>query len=116
MTVIYAAVSAALKGISRWREREARVEACQKKLTYEVIKLDCGYTLVDTRDDFLCDCCSVNMVGVEAITQSRNTSCDFVELDTLLATVWRVLAAISSKECKRIRTSLPDIHNGDRKM
>jgi hypothetical protein len=38
--------------------------------TYQIIQFYCGNTLVDTGDDLLCDCCSINMLGVEAITQS----------------------------------------------
>lgn len=29
------------------------------------------------------------MVGIEAVTQPRDTSGDLVELDTLLASIWR---------------------------
>lgn len=37
-------------------------------MTYEVIKLDSSDTLVDTRDDLLRDRCSIDMLGIEAIT------------------------------------------------
>ena len=56
--------------------------------TYKVVKLYRCDTLVDTRDDLLGDCCSIDMFGVQSITQSRNTSCDLVELNALLASVY----------------------------
>jgi hypothetical protein len=43
--------------------------------------------LVDTRDDFLGDSCGIDMFGIKSITQSRDTGCDLVELDTLLASI-----------------------------
>jgi hypothetical protein len=43
--------------------------------------------MVDTRDDLLCDLCGVDMLRVKAITQSRNTSCDLIELNALLASI-----------------------------
>ena len=55
--------------------------------TYKIVKFDSRNTLVDTGDDLLGDCCSIDMFGVESITQSRNTSCDLVELNALLASV-----------------------------
>lgn len=54
---------------------------------YQVIQLNRCYTLVDTRDNLLCNRCGINMLGIESITQSGNTSCDFVKLDTLLTAV-----------------------------
>jgi hypothetical protein len=54
--------------------------------------------LVDTRDDLLGDCCGVNMFGVESVTQSRNTSCDLVELNALLASICRTIRCSASRE------------------
>jgi hypothetical protein len=53
----------------------------------QVIQLDCVDALVDTGNDLHGNSSSVDMVGVEAVTQPRDTSCDLVELDTLLASV-----------------------------
>jgi hypothetical protein len=36
--------------------------------TYKVIQLDCGDTLVHTRNDFLGDGSGVNVIRIEAIT------------------------------------------------
>ncbi len=62
-------------------ERVFRVE------TYEVIKFHCSDALVDARDDLLRNCGGVDMLGVEAITETRNTSGDLVELDALFASI-----------------------------
>jgi len=56
--------------------------------TYEVVQLNSGDTLVNTRDDLLCDCCGVDMLGIQSVTQSGDTSCDLVELNTFLASVY----------------------------
>ena len=44
--------------------------------TYKIVKFDSRNTLVDTRDNLLCDCCCIDMFGIEAITQSRDSSRD----------------------------------------
>jgi hypothetical protein len=44
--------------------------------TYQVVELDCGYTLVYTRDDFHCDGSRVDMFGIQSIAQPRDTGCD----------------------------------------
>jgi hypothetical protein len=54
---------------------------------YQVIKFDGGHSLIDTRDDFLCDSSGINVLCVQAITEPRNTSGDLVELNALLAAV-----------------------------
>jgi hypothetical protein len=54
---------------------------------YQVVELDGGDALVHTRDDLLCDSGGIDMVRVKTVTQSRNSSCDFVELDTLFASI-----------------------------
>lgn len=86
---MYAAVSAACGGviISMWAKWHTRQERAVRVLSYQIVKLYCGNSLVDTRDNLLCDRSCVNMVCIEAITQSRDTSCDFVELNALLAAV-----------------------------
>lgn len=56
--------------------------------TYKIIKLDSRHTTVHARDDLLGNGDGVDVVGVEAVTQSRDTSSDLVELDTLLASIW----------------------------
>ena len=38
--------------------------------TYQIVQLDSCHALVDTRDDFLRDCCRVDMFGIETVTQS----------------------------------------------
>jgi hypothetical protein len=55
--------------------------------TYEVVKLNGGDTLVDTRDDLLRNCSSVNMLCIESVTKSGDTSSNLVELDAFLAPV-----------------------------
>jgi hypothetical protein len=54
---------------------------------YQVIKFYRCDTLVDTGDDLLSNCSGVDMLGVEAVTQSRNTSCDLVKLNAFLASI-----------------------------
>ena len=38
--------------------------------TYQIIQLNGSDTLVDTRDNLLCDCCGVYMVGIQPVAQS----------------------------------------------
>lgn len=57
--------------------------------TNQIVQLDCGDASIDTRDDLLSDCDGVYMVHIKAITESGDTCCDLVELDTLLASVCR---------------------------
>ena len=66
------------------RQAECLVEA------YQIVKLDGGYTLVDTRDDLLRDGSSVNVFRIQAIAQAGNTCSDLVELYPLFAVVWYV--------------------------
>ena len=54
---------------------------------YQIIQLDGGNAMIDAGNDLLRDGSGINMVCVEAITQSRYTSCDLVKLDTLLTAV-----------------------------
>ena len=57
--------------------------------SYQVVELDRGNTLVDTRDDFLCDSCGVDMFRIESVTQPRDAGCDLVELNAFFASIWR---------------------------
>jgi hypothetical protein len=63
--------------------------------------------LVDTRDNLLSDGCGIDVLSVEAITQTRDTSCDLVELDTLLAAIY---AGISRDLDKLERIYIPRFH------
>lgn len=56
-------------------------------VTYEIVQLDSCHTAVDTGDDLLSDSNRINVVHVEAVTQSRDTGSDLIELDTLLASI-----------------------------
>lgn len=58
-------------------------------VTYQVVELDCGDTLVYTRNDLHCDGGGVDMVWVEPVTQPRHAGCDFVELHAFFASIWR---------------------------
>lgn len=71
------------------------MEECFFK-TYQVIKLDGSDTAIHTRDDLLGDSNGVDMVGVEAVTQTRYTGGNLVELDTLLAAICRLLSYLVS--------------------
>lgn len=39
-------------------------------VTHKIVKLDSGNTLVDTRDDLLCDCSGINMFWIKTIAES----------------------------------------------
>lgn len=92
-----------LGGLYR-RGRSATVATCWlhtcaalKRLadrTYKIIQLNGCDALIDPRDDLLSYGSSIDVICVEAITQSRNTSSDLVELDSLLTPIceneWRV--------------------------
>jgi hypothetical protein len=83
---MYAAVSAALGRVSAMAHDAIR--RVNSYSTYQIVKLYCGNTLVDTRDDLLRDSSRINMIGVKAITQSGDTGCDFIKLHALLAAVY----------------------------
>ncbi len=55
--------------------------------TYKIIQLNRRHTAVHTRDDLLGDRNGVDMVHVKTIAQSRDASCDLVELHTLHTTI-----------------------------
>lgn len=56
--------------------------------TNQVVEFDGGDALVDTRDDFLCNCCSVDMIRIEAIAQSGDSGSDLVELNAFFASIY----------------------------
>ena len=58
------------------------------KATYQIVQLDCSDALVHTRNDLLCNRCSVNMFSIQSIAEPRDTSSDLVELYALLAVVY----------------------------
>ena len=42
---------------------------CQEKaLAYQIIELNGCDTLIHARDDLLCDSCSIDVIGIKAIT------------------------------------------------
>lgn len=55
--------------------------------TYQVVELNGSHTLVDAVDDLHGDGGRIDVLWVEAITESRDTGCDLVELDALLAAI-----------------------------
>lgn len=68
--------------------------------TYQVVQLNGANTLVDTRDDLLCDSSSIDMLRVKAVTKSRDTRSDLIELYAFFASVCKnsVVLAQSSSE------------------
>ena len=72
-------------------------DQCQARClveAYQIVKLDGGYTLVDTRDDLLRDGSSVNVFRIQAIAQAGDTCSDLVELYPLFAVVWYVASQL----------------------
>lgn len=63
----------------------------QEVSSYQIVELDGGNTLVDTRDDLHGDGGGVDMVRVKAVTQPRDTGSDLVKCNTLLAPIWYAL-------------------------
>lgn len=57
---------------------------------YQVIELNGVDTLVDTRDDFLGNGGSIDVLRVQAVTQPRHTGSDLVELHAFFASVCEV--------------------------
>ena len=55
--------------------------------TYEIVELNGSHTLVDPRDDFLGNGSGVDVLWVKAIAETRNSSCNLVELDTFFSTI-----------------------------
>jgi hypothetical protein len=56
-------------------------------MSYQIIQLGRCHATIDTGDDLLGDGDRVDMVHVKAIAQTRDTRCDLVELDALLAPI-----------------------------
>lgn len=89
---MYAAVSAAWKkAISK---RNFPLGAATAVGSYQVVQLNGVHTLVDTRDDFLGDSSSIDVLGVEAVTQSRNTGSDLIELHAFLASIYEISVSV----------------------
>lgn len=57
------------------------------RVTYQVVELDCGDTLVHARDDLHCNGSRVDMVRIEPVTQPRHAGCDLVELHAFFASI-----------------------------
>lgn len=67
--------------------RYANIGSRQCRVTYEIVKLDGGNTLVYAIDNLHGDGGWVDMLWVEAIAEPRHTSRDLVELDAFLAAI-----------------------------
>ena len=55
--------------------------------TNQVVEFDGRDSLIDTRNDFLCDGRRVDMIRIEAIAQSRDSGSDLVELNAFFASI-----------------------------
>jgi hypothetical protein len=75
------------KKLADEQDASERVAASAELSAYKIVEFYRRDTLVDTGNDLLRDCCCIDMFGVEAITQTRDSGCDLVELDTLLASI-----------------------------
>lgn len=64
----------------------------KKRVTDQVVKLDSCDTAVHATDDLLGDLDRINMHWVKTVTEPRDTRCDLVELDALLAAIWKVVS------------------------
>ena len=62
-------------------------EDCRHSIAYKIIKLDRGDSLVNTRDDLLSDSSWIDMFGVESITETRDTSGNFIKLNAFFAII-----------------------------
>ena len=60
---------------------------CMFGRAYQVVQLDSGDALIDTRNNLLCDGSSVDVFCVQAIAQAGNACSDLVELHSLFAVV-----------------------------
>lgn len=68
---------------------------------HQVVQLDGGNALVNTRDDLLCDSSRIDMVRIKTIAQSRDTRSDFVELDAFCPAVCMVAHCQYERRGKR---------------
>lgn len=64
------------------------IEHIADYLTYQIIKFYRCDPLVDTRYDFLSDGSSIDVFWIESITEAGDASCDLVELNALLASIY----------------------------
>ena len=78
---MYAAVSAAYMNYQR------SVPCHTVGRAYQVIELDSGDALIDTRDNLLGDGSGVDVFGVQAIAQTGNACRNLVELYSLFTIV-----------------------------
>lgn len=85
---MYAAVSAACRKneFSDWKSATIG-GAGRTRVADQIVELDGCDTSIHTTDDFLGNLDRINMHGVKTITKSRDTRCDLVKLDALLATI-----------------------------
>lgn len=63
--------------------------------TYQVVELNGSHALVDTVDDLHGNGGRIDVLWVEAITEPRDTGCDLVELDALLAAICKARQSCS---------------------
>ena len=70
----------------------------------QIVELCCCDTTVDTRDDLLGDGDWVDVVRIKPIAQTRDASCDFVELNALLAPVFCGISICSAVIMKGVKT------------
>jgi len=85
---MYAAVSAACVC-----EHLTRDKSSLQGSSDQVVKLNCGYSLVHARNDLLSDSSGIDVLGIESITQARDASRDLVELDAFFAPIYTTLLA-----------------------
>lgn len=92
----------------------ARDGGCLGGNTNQIVKFNGGYTLVYARDDLLGDSSCINVLGVEAITESRDTGSDLVELHAFFASVCTRASAhvqassqLCRPSCQRRRMIIP---------
>jgi hypothetical protein len=62
--------------------------------TDQVIEFNGSDTLIHAGDDLLCNGCCIDMLRVEAITQSGDASSDLVELHAFLAAICSMFVSI----------------------
>lgn len=107
-------VRGSLGGLDKERVRTCRLDRIVSGRAHKIVELRSCDTSIDTRYDLLGDCHGVDVVWVEAITESGHTGGDLVELDALLAPICKLLEWITAIVVFRERkhTALLDIHGG----
>ena len=73
-------------------------------ITDKVVEFNSCYTLVDARYNLLGDGSCINMLWIEAIAQSRDTSCDLVELHAFFTSVCENLSVV----CLEVHPTRPE--------